>query len=189
MRASDTIGTPEHRRLVMDFLNAIGLPIEFRPRVNGFLRKIKIEGGRMYIQEDCPVSNILHEGGHLATCPAQYRSRITGNVESSLRGVFAETEHLHPDAPLIRALVNMSDQEATAWAWAIGVRLRLPPSIVIRDHEYQRSGKSVRFQLAFNNFPGINGLRAADMCVMRGPNAYPVLQRLTQPILDLRSAK
>ena len=66
------------------------------------------------------------------------------------------------------AIVQSSDCEATAWAWAAGLNLGVPIDLIVSDQAYGSEGASIRTQLRLNAYVGINGLQHAGMCSRRG---------------------
>jgi hypothetical protein len=72
-----------------------------------------------------------------------------------------------PDGDLQRAVLQCSDPEATAWAWAAGQYLGLQPKAIIQDDEYGGDGSFLRLQLATGGYVGINGLSHAGFCAVR----------------------
>ena len=102
-----------------------------------------------------------------------------------MRTMMACTDFSDPDSPPARAAVQCSDPEVTAWAWAVGVHLGLAPEIVIKDDQYDNTGRMIRLGLQVNCYAGINGLSAAGFCAVKaGPYAFarglPVFPTLTK---------
>jgi hypothetical protein len=153
----------------MDFLNGIGLPISVVPGATAFLEQIRVVDGRLEIDPSCPVSNILHEAGHLAIVPTQFRHFMTGDLDEGTERMFAEIKKLglEPDDPLSRAAMQASESEATAWAWAVGEYLEIPPEVIILDSEYEGDGADMRVMLMMRQYLGIHGLMHAGFCVTR----------------------
>lgn len=153
----------------MDFLNGIGLPISVVPGATAFLELIRVVEGRLEIDPACSVSNVLHEAGHLAIMPSQFRHLMTGDLDEGTRLMFDEINKmgLEPDHPLSRAAMQASESEATAWAWAVGEHLEIPPEVIILDSDYEKDGAGVRFMLMARQYLGIHGLMHAGFCVAR----------------------
>jgi len=153
----------------VDFLRDIGIPVEWKVGASGFLPFLEIEAGGMLIDPRCPVSNVLHEAGHLACVPAEYRPQINQNVDGGVRQMLDHMRQLNlpPDHPLSRAAVQCSDPEATAWAWAAGLHLGIPPKLIILDSEYDGVGEDIRQMLEARAYLGINGLQHAGFTAAR----------------------
>jgi hypothetical protein len=196
MDAPDINGTAAERAKTIAFLRDIGLEVIVQPGATGFLEKCQIVDGALHIDEDCPVSNILHEAGHLAVVPHMYRAGLNDDIETYMGEIFendTRLKPLHPDHPLLRALIEGSDDAATAWAWAAGVAIGLPPDVIIQDDEYESTGSTVRFMLRNNQYSGVHSLQHAGMCVRMSKGAppssvarYPVLLKWLQDA-DLNS--
>ncbi len=85
----------------------------------------------------------------------------------------------------MRAALQCSDPEATAWAWAAGKHLGIPEDEIILDSEYGNDGAGIRLALSLRSYPGINGLAHAGFCAVRDGVAplpvFPALAHWTQP--------
>lgn len=169
--------------IVSGFLNSIGIRCLERKGSTGFLEGCKIVNGEIhYDTEVCTPSNLLHEAGHIAITPSETRHLLDGDVDTWFDKVEARIEILSdtlgPDDPLMRAYLQASECEATAWAYAAGKAAGLDPEIIIMDHEYDGSGDAVRAGLESNAYAGINGLRAGGF--ISSVEEYPRLQRWLQ---------
>lgn len=174
-------GVPE----TIAFLRQIGIPVQVVPSVSpaAFLDSVEIVEGGLRITPSCRVSNLLHEAGHLACVPPAYRHLMSGNLYKGTRAMLDSLTALavEPDSPLMRAVLQCSDPEATAWAWAAGVHLGLPEDQIILDEEYDGEGQNIRFCLQASAYVGINGLMHAGMCQKpRRPGGYPTLRTWLQ---------
>lgn len=166
------MSTSQELTLVTGFLTSIGLPWRWHPGAHGFCPGIDIVDGVLLIAPDARASAALHEAGHLATLPGEFRPYAQRNVSGVQRLVCEHVDFAQdPDGELQRAAIQCSDPEATAWAWAAGQHLGLPPRSIIQDDEYDGDGAFVRLQLATRGYLGINGLAHAGFCAQR-PNAY-----------------
>lgn len=150
---------------------------------DGFLDGIAIRRGELHYQPECRPSNLLHEAGHLACIPPMFRQHADGDLDElavTMCRYAAERFESggNPDDPLIKAILQCSDSEATAWAWAFGVHVGLEPDRIIDSEDYQGEGDEVRLQVSNGMHFGVNGLRAAGF--MRSIKQYPVLDKWTQ---------
>lgn len=158
------------------FLADIGLAVLWRPGASGFIDHIEVVAGAPHLDPRCSVSALLHEAGHVALVPKRYRSMLSGDVRRALGKVFDEPSvaELPPDHPTLRALLQASDPEATAWAWAAGRHLGLPDELIIVDREYSGGGADIRLALAARRYVGIHGLMHAGFCVVRATPYRPL---------------
>lgn len=177
-----------HAERVMQFLNGIGLPVLVVPSASGFIKHVEVVNGGLHVDPQVPASGLLHEAGHLALAPSKYRHYLNGDLNAGLKQIFKEvaTFDIDPDSALMRALIQMSDPEVTAWAWAVGKHLGLEDEVIIQDSEYSGTGESLRLALSANCYMGINGLAHAGFCVRRKTPyrdlpAYPELAFWLQP--------
>lgn len=170
-------------RIIADALNDLGLSAFEDDGANGFLDRVAVRDGRLHFAPDAPPSNLLHEAGHLACIPSRFRHLADGDLEhvfdtmgKALENRYSETGNA--DDPLIKAIMQCSDPEATAWAWAFGTRLGIPAESIIHDDEYDGAGAMVRLQVSTGNHCGIHGLRAAGMIAT--VRDYPRLEKWVQ---------
>ncbi|WP_198361647.1 hypothetical protein [Burkholderia ubonensis] len=188
-------GSPQEVQLrqVIQALNGIGIEAHIVEGATGFLSGVRIVAGALHIAPDCRVSDALHEAGHLACVPKRYRHLANDDLDEMAREMLADVDRLdlHPDSPLYRAVIQCSDPEATAWAWAFGQYLGLAPEDIIEDHQYPDevtglgTGAEVRMALSMRMYIGIHGLAHAGFCSTnrfgRLPQ-YPQLAYWTQEI-------
>lgn len=180
-------------RQVLHFLSEIGLPWEWAPGAAGFIPNVDIRDGVLLIDPGAKASAVLHEAGHLAILPGEFRERAGSNVDGVVRIMFQELAGEDPDSPRVRAALQCSDPEATAWAWAAGLACGLAPERIIEDEEYDGSGAGLRQHLACAGWIGIHGLSHAGFCVtrpgrleqIRGLPAYPRLGMWLQHRFDV----
>lgn len=185
-------GTPEQRKAVFEFLNDIGIPTVTTASVGkSFLTGVAVRNGTLAVSAAASMDSLLHEAGHLAIVPERFRPWMDGDVSHGQRRMLDAIMDLEPDSPLVRAALHTGDPEATAWAWAAGVHLGLPPEIVVRDRSYEGQGAGVRLALKNGTYLGIHGLCHAGLCVrgmtarLRGEAPYPTLRAWTQPLSEM----
>lgn len=164
------------------FLKGIGFNTE-RGEVtaNSFVPNITIKNGEIVYNEEALVGDMLHEAGHLAILPAKYRSICQANVGRSVAEIWKHADaagELEVDSPMYRALIQASDPEATAWAWAAGKEIGIAEEEIIPDFQYQGTGEEIRSMLSARCYLGINGLRAAGM--LDSVKTFPKLTRWVQ---------
>ncbi|OJA24545.1 hypothetical protein BGV47_30965 [Burkholderia ubonensis] len=181
------IDAPGTREKVMRFLNEIGIPARYEKGATGFTVGCRIDRGTLAVDPACRVSTVLHEGAHLAITPRCFRALMNGNLFAGQREmlrIMGETD-LHPDDPLYRAVIQCSDPEATAWAWAAGIELGLPGDEIIRADEYGGDGEEIRLALQMRSYIGVHGLAHAGFCEIRERNgvaAWPQMKFWTQEV-------
>ncbi|MCG5076615.1 hypothetical protein [Paraburkholderia tagetis] len=181
------IDSPQTRERVMHFFSEIGIRARYEGGANGFSRGCRLDRGALAVDPACRISTMLHEAGHLAITPRCFRSLMDGNLYAGQREMLrmVEDADLHPDEPLYRAVIQCSDPEATAWAWAAGVELALPGEEIIRDDEYGGDGEAIRLALQMRAYIGVHGLAHAGFCAIRernGKAAWPCLNFWTQEV-------
>lgn len=176
------------------FLREIGLSIQKEDNVSGFSPGVEIRHGGLVVDPfNVQMADLLHEAGHLAIMPGQFRHLLNGNLMDGLEQALEAVSGFDPESPLVRAVLQCTDPEATAWAWAAGCHLELPSEQIIRDQDYAGSGESIRLALALRHYVGINGLDRAGLTAanersayITGLTVYPSLCRWLQPF-DLAS--
>ncbi len=180
-----------HLEAAVAFLCSIGLTVRIEPGATGFLKGIRIEKGVLLIDPKAKVSEVLHEAGHIALLPPEFRAKVCDNVDDAVKAMFEACRAMldaNPDSELARALVQSGESEATAWAWAAGKAIGLPDKLIIADADYNGDGRMERVRLATNAHFGINGLQHGAWCAVRdnvvararGLPVYPKLARWLQ---------
>jgi hypothetical protein len=181
------IDAQETRDSVMRFLNEIGVCARYEDGATGFSKGCRITQGALHVDPDCRISTILHEAGHLAITPRCFRSFMNGDLHAGQREMLRIVDEagVYPDDPFYRAVIQCSDPEATAWAWAAGTELNLPGAEIVRNDEYGGDGEGIRLALQMRAYIGVHGLAHAGFCVIRERNgvaAWPHLNFWTQEI-------
>ncbi|MBC8738559.1 hypothetical protein F6X40_17515 [Paraburkholderia sp. UCT31] len=167
-------------------LNEIGIATTFVEKACGFLENVRIVNGTLHIAPECDASDVLHEAGHLSIIPSRYRSRANDDLDVLTKFMLEDLDLVNgdePDSPLYRAVIQCSDPEATAWAWAFGKHLGLPEEEIIKDDQYPDengvpTGAEVRMCLAMRAYVGINGLAHAGFCSVNRFGRLPVYPKL-----------
>ena len=176
-----------HLRETVAFLRSIGIACRLQDGATGFLEKIRIVNGGLAFQPDVEVEDVLHEAGHLAIIPERYRPLANDDLEgvNAAMGRDIDADLCEIDSPLMCAMLQASEPEATAWAFAAGMHLGLPPHVIISDGSYGGGGRVVRQQLQLRGHLGINGLWHSQMCARPSQKhlpQYPNLLCWTQHI-------
>ncbi len=177
---------------ILTFLSTIGLQTIERPFSKGFLDGVRIENGILYFDpnDDFVEVNLLHEAGHLAVTPSQFRSFAQPNI-SSLESHFNAWFREHPDAfswpenPLGRAILQAGEAEAIAWSYAACVHLDLDIAEYFeRGFEtFPEEPDRVSSGLVTGHYLGIHGLAHAGMTDSprsTSEHAYPKMRRWLQ---------
>lgn len=193
MSNAKDIRREEALRQTLSFVNEIGLVARYGEVPKGsFLRGVLIQNGELIVSPLARPADLLHEAAHLALLPAQFRPRANDNLEGVIAWMFEETTDCDPCSELSIAVMQSGDCEATAWAWAAGKAIGLNPDEIIHGGSYDGTGASIRHMLASNAYVGINGLAAANFCVVksaslakaRGLPIFPELARWVQPVIE-----
>jgi len=169
---------------VIKTLNEIGLnAILDEATTDGFLKNIHIKQGVIFVNSKCDISAILHEAGHLALLPKQYRLQVSGDVSIIQKKMCKEIDWTNPQN---QQYLYADDTEATAWAWAFGKYLDIPEDKIIPKSVYQNNGLDIRYGLKHNTYLGIHGLARAGLCCAKLLHTkvsnlplYPKLLRFT----------
>jgi len=168
---------------VISGLSEIGLQTCLDENATGFLEGVKIIKGVLHYHPEAKISNILHEAGHLACLPRIFREKAEDDL-SALENEMCQyfdrisIDHDNLESPMARALMQCSDPEATAWAWAFGIHHSIMPHVIIEDEEYGNNGAIMRIQLGNRCYVGINGLQAAGF--MENIQQWPKLTKWLQ---------
>jgi hypothetical protein len=171
------------------FLISIRIPVVMEKGAKGFLPHVRIQNGHLHVDPTCPVDDLLHEAGHLATTPSRWRHLCNDDVSIAHQQMFADihAEQTEPDGPLYRAAIQAGEAEAIAWGWAAGIHLGFPHDVIIsnRPEIYEGKSEDVRFAHSVNCALGIHGLAHAGFCSTNGLGnkpKYPKLAFWTQEL-------
>lgn len=177
----------------VDFVTAKGLLATECSGVRGFVDKVRIVYGVLTFDPSCRPCDFLHEAGHLAVLPAKWRSRANDDLSVVFKEMceYAEKTAMDPDGEEMRGMIQSGEYEATAWSFAAGVAIGLPPELIISDDSFFdehgiQQGESVRAALAIGCFAGISGLHHGGFCQsphgMRRKDdfVFPKMRRWTQ---------
>lgn len=175
---------------IFSFLRNIGLKVVEYPGASGFTEGVDIKDGVLLVDTDVvKPSNLLHEAGHLAIVPPEFRALFQTNVAGGQEAAFAAALQMgaEPDSPMLKAVMQTSDPEATAWAWAAGKHLGIDDDRIILDEEYGDQGENIRVMLQIGRYAGIHGLANAGFCAVskavadyRDIPLYPALSMWSQ---------
>jgi hypothetical protein len=161
--ASDA--APESIAIIVDFLTSIGISARSGTLpADSFLPGLRIvDGGLIYDPAALRwPGDLLHEAGHIATAPAALR----GSLNDALT-----------DAP---ALAHGGEADATAWAFAALVHLRLPLELLFHEGGYHGNSAGLIRTYSLGVYPGVHGLVQAGMALAvadAGIPAYPHMIR------------
>lgn len=172
-----------HLMQAVEFLTIIGLAWRWVPGAKGFIDGVRVVDGGLFIDPTARVSNVLHEAGHLAILPGRFRRLATDDLEWAHQVMGELTDFSDPDAPAARSSIQCGDPEATAWAWAAGLAAGIPCERIIRDDEYDGTGRLIRLQLGARAYAGINGLASGGFCVVRPGRLAEIRQLPPYPAL------
>jgi hypothetical protein len=133
---------------IVVFLSDIHIPVmEGDVPADAFLPGLRVSAGALiYSKEQLRwPGDLLHEAGHIATIPAQVRSSLNDSLVTA------------QDIP------HASEIEATAWAYAAVVYLKLPLSILFHDGGYHGHSAGLINTFSLGVYPGAFGLSQAGM--------------------------
>lgn len=173
----------EINKTIVAALAEIGIESEERTSAKGFLEDVRIENGKLLYLKDARPANLLHEAGHLACIPPRFRKLANDDLDE-LAIVMCDyaDERIaktgDPEEPILRAIMQCSDPEATAWAWAFGKHLGLDPETIIESQDYNGTGDIVRLQVSTGMYVGVNGLRAAGF--LQSTRDWPEMEKWLQ---------
>lgn len=165
-----------HAERAMQFLCEIGIAVQLAPGASGFIEHVEVVNGGLHVDPRAPASALLHEAGHLAIVPTEFRYMLSGDLDAGMEKIFQHLDslELEPDSHLQRAMLQTGDAEATAWAFAAGRAIGLPDELIIQDDEYSGEGRFIRKSLAAGAYVGINGISHAGYCVRRATPYRPL---------------
>ena len=147
--------------IVVYNLNKIGLQAVFGNVSDSFLSGVKIENGTLIVDRSCSISNLLHEAGHLAVLPKEYRVQANDDLSIVLLKMYDEVDCSKEEN---RRYMQCEDAESTAWAYAFGLKCGVPFDLIIDDEQYDGTGRDVLESLKHGSGFGVNGLARMGWC-------------------------
>lgn len=149
---------------ILGFLRAAGITVNERGLADGtFLPGVLIESGTLVVDRSklrWP-GDLLHEAGHLAVTPATLRASLSDALDGEMSAPCA------------------GEVEATAWAYAACVALRIDASILFHGGGYHGHSAGLIQTYALGVYPGSAGLARAGLTLVgneareRGVQPYP----------------
>jgi hypothetical protein len=114
---------------------------------DSFLPGIRIAGGTLVFDRAALrwPGDLLHEAGHIAVAPASLRSSLDDALDSA------------------HSVANAGEVEATAWAYAATVHLRLAPSVLFHEGGYRGHSAGLIMSYSYGVYPGAFSLAQAGM--------------------------
>jgi hypothetical protein len=153
---------------ILAFLHEIGLAAnEGVVPPDSFLPGIRVSRGTLVIDRatlSWP-GDVLHEAGHIAVTPSPLRSALDDALDPS------------------SAAPHSGEVEATAWAYAAVVHLRLDPSVLFHDAGYRGRSAGLITTYGYGVYPGAFSLAQAGMTLvgadasLAGVRPYPAMTR------------
>ncbi|HYH66343.1 MAG TPA: hypothetical protein VD866_16745 [Urbifossiella sp.] len=153
---------------ILAFLDDIGIPAREGPvPADSVLPGIRLVSGTLVYDRAALrwPGDLLHEAGHIAVTPA------------ALRPVLSDALEVPVEAP------HAGEVEATAWAYAATVQLRLPPAVLFHDGGYRGHSAGLIMSFGCGVYPGAFGLAQAGMTLLSadarlaGVPPYPHMTR------------
>lgn len=134
---------------------------------DSFLPGVRVSrGGLIYDRNTLRwPGDLLHEAGHIAVMPASLRSSLDDALETS------------------DAIPHAGEAEATAWAYAAIVHLRLDPAVLFHEGGYRGHSNGLIRSFGFGLYPGAADLAQAGMTLTEvqaqqsGMTPYPRMLR------------
>ena len=127
---------------IVGFLRGIGLDVREATLADDcFLPGVRLDAGALVFDRArlrWP-GDLLHEAGHVATTATADRHRLTDALDGA------------PDDA-------GEEVEATAWAWAALVALRLPAEVLFHDGGYHGHAQGLALSYSLGVCPGSHGL-------------------------------
>jgi len=144
---------------ILAFLEEIGLSVrEGFVAPGSFLPGIRVSGGVVVFDRAAMrwPGDLLHEAGHIATTPSALRAALDDALEASA------------------SVPHAGEVEATAWAYAAVVHLKLDASVLFHEGGYQGHSEGLVRSFGLGVYPGAHGLVQAGMTAA---GTYPRMNR------------
>lgn len=145
------------KRNMRDFLNFLNsIDVEFQTSSNipidSFAPHIEIKKGIIYFNpEKALLMDLIHDAGHMALIPKQFRHLFNGNMLKGFQQYNKYLEDIRYSSVESNILEACNDPCVTAWAWAVGKHLGFAGKDVIDDKGYGGTGENIRQILSISN--------------------------------------
>lgn len=172
---------------IVSWLNSIGLKVivgEPPEYVERFLPDVVVFNGEIYVTQETKICNLLHDAGHVAVTPAEFRSVLTGDLsleENEQSRLILENKYFNlvsGQDELFR-LIHGGEQAAIAWSYAAGFVNNLNADIIFPK---DLADIENAFRMSHNNtlaaHPGIAELYHSGMIESKA--AFPKMKRWLQ---------
>lgn len=138
---------------ILAFFDSIGLEhVQEKGVIGSFTENLEIKNGVLHFDYDLvAVIDLLHDGGHMALIPKCYRHYFSGNLKAGFKKYVALISAKPLTEPILEILMCCDDTQATAWAWAVGVKLGIKHEDIITDASYGGTGDAIRQTLQLSN--------------------------------------
>lgn len=170
------------------FLDDLGFVVRLDAEADGFLAGVEIADGELRVASyaDDIAGELLHEAGHLAVMPTQFRGLASGDltevVETMGRWIETHAAEVGPDDLVIRAILQCGECEAVAWSYAAAVAIGIDTRIPF-FRGFEGDGLALHDQVASGYYFGVHGLAAAGMTDLPRPRSttpFPDMKRWLQ---------
>ncbi len=134
--------------IIVDFIRSIGIRVDVEP-VDGetVLPGINISHGGLVVDPEKLLypGDILHEAGHLAVAPPEFRIQMHGALDPK------------------KDLEIAGELMAIPWSYAAALYLQIDPKIVFHDDGYHGGGDSILENFSEGRYFGVPMLEWAGM--------------------------
>ncbi|MCC5612526.1 hypothetical protein LC612_38995 [Nostoc sp. CHAB 5834] len=160
----------------IEFVQGLGLPVtitEDADLTDTFIPYVRVEAGGLTISGAVFPGDILHEAGHLAVIPGDFRPLAVDSLSAVMDAMTKYIENnphgltQWPEDPLSRAILQSGEAEATAWQYAAAQAIGLPDEWLFPADSYDGGSAHVLQDLKTRTYLGVNGLQAAGWTVQR----------------------
>ncbi len=150
--------------VVYTFLKSLGINLEFRKNIEGFMPGLTIDRGTIVIDPEALKypGDILHEAGHIAIVKMSERIFLNSNNIAIRKDAAAE------------------EMMAIAWSFAACLHLNIPPEFVFHEQGYNGGGLAIAENFKQGHYFGVPMLVFAGMCENPGPQGYPLMKIWTR---------
>lgn len=174
---SETLNSREYWvSKAIGFVRGIGLTVTISEEADlkdAFIPYVRVEAGGMTISGAVFPGDILHEAGHLAVIPGDFRPLAVDSLSAVMNAMTKYIENnphglaQWPEDPTSRAILQSGEAEATAWQYAAAQAIGLPDEWLFPPDSYEGESAQVLQYLKSKTHLGVNGLQAAGWTVQR----------------------
>jgi hypothetical protein len=167
----------DHESKIITFLDSVGIITRPVKNSTGFLKGVRIVEGELHYDIDRmdSVGDLLHEAGHVATVPIQFRKLLNDDVYKCICRILTQFTN---ENPVARALLHADECEAVAWSYMALRECRIPANIVFHPKFFGGKEEAIDLLKGIQSgcYFGFHGLQVSGMCRRKNASQWRMIK-------------